>query len=382
MASILERGGGRRAIQFVTADGRRKTISLGKMSRRMALEIKVKVEDLEASARAGLSPAAATATWLAGAGRLLHDKLTRAGLTAPRAEGPPLGQFLDDYRKGRTDVAPATTATYTRAARLMVAFFGEDRLLGSITPGDADRFAEHLRTTGAQATASKTISQARQFYRRAVRLNLVSINPFGDVKGGTQMNPVRNVFIDATMTMKVLEACPDGSWRLLVALCRYGGLRHPSETLGLRWSDVLWDRDRMTVTSPKTRRQGKPARVVPIFVELRPYLEAAFDEAPEAAEFVLNWQRGETSTRNEFERIIRQAGYLPWTRLWQNLRASRATELASSGRYGIKTVTSWMGHTVTVAMDHYLSVPEEDFARAARCAGAAETAGNSENVVN
>jgi hypothetical protein len=120
--------------------------------------------------------------------------------------------------------------------------------------------------------------------------------------------------------------------------------------------------------------------VVPIFSELRPYLEAAFAEAPEGAEFVLNWRLSETGTRNEFERIIRRAGYVPWTRLFQNLRASRATELASSGRYGIKTVTSWMGHTITVAMDHYLSVPEDDFSRAARCAGDAATAGNSQNV--
>ena len=33
--------------------------------------------------------------------------------------------------------------------------------------------------------------------------------------------------------IKVIEACPDGQWRLLFTLARYGGLRCPSEILAL-----------------------------------------------------------------------------------------------------------------------------------------------------
>jgi len=35
----------------------------------------------------------------------------------------------------------------------------------------------------------------------------------------------------------------------------------------------------MTVTSPKTKKQGKPKRLVPIFDEVRPFLEECFDQA-------------------------------------------------------------------------------------------------------
>jgi integrase len=65
----------------------------------------------------------------------------------------------------------------------------------------------------------------------------------------------------------------------LFALSRYGGLRCPSEHLALTWGDVDLEAGRMTVRSPKTEHHhGKAYRVLPIFLELRPYLEAVRDE--------------------------------------------------------------------------------------------------------
>lgn len=79
---------------------------------------------------------------------------------------------------------------------------------------------------------------------------------------------------------KVLNACPDGDWRLIFALCRFGGLRCPSEVSRLRLNDVDWGRDRFLVHSPKTEHhEGKASRWVPIFPELRPHLEEAWETA-------------------------------------------------------------------------------------------------------
>jgi len=66
---------------------------------------------------------------------------------------------------------------------------------------------------------------------------------------------------------------------LIVALSRYAGLRCPSEHLGLTWGDILWDKNRFVVRSPKTEHVGKAQRVVPIFPELYPYLRDAFEAA-------------------------------------------------------------------------------------------------------
>ena len=53
------------------------------------------------------------------------------------------------------------------------------------------------------------------------------------------------------MAYTVLEHGPDAEWRLIFALCRFGGFRCPSELLCLEGSDVLWDRDRIRIHSPK-----------------------------------------------------------------------------------------------------------------------------------
>ena len=60
---------------------------------------------------------------------------------------------------------------------------------------------------------------------------------------------------------------------------RYGGLRCPSEVLGLRWGDVNWQHGRFVVHVPKLEHNdGKETRTMPIFSELRPYLQAVLDE--------------------------------------------------------------------------------------------------------
>ena len=81
---------------------------------------------------------------------------------------------------------------------------------------------------------------------------------------GVRANPSRFYFITREEAQKVLDACPDAQWRLLFALSRFGGLRCPSEHLGLRWGDVDWERNRITVHSPKTEHhEGGESRQIP-----------------------------------------------------------------------------------------------------------------------
>jgi integrase len=86
--------------------------------------------------------------------------------------------------------------------------------------------------------------------------------------------------VPAADAVRVIDCCPNGWWKLLVALARFGGLRIPSEAFPLMWADVDWERNRLTVPSPKTEGHGKPHRVIPLFPLLRPHLEAAFDGRP------------------------------------------------------------------------------------------------------
>ena len=178
-------------------------------------------------------------------------------------------------------------------------------------------------------------------------------------------NPDRKFFVTADTARKLLDACPDAEWRLIFALCRYGGLRCPSEVLGLRWGDIDWERSRFTIRSPKTEHHdGKDRRTLPIFPELLPHLADAFDRAEPGQQHVVTRCRDDgVNLRTQLERIIERAGLKPWPKLYHNLRASRQTELAE--QYPIHVVCAWLGNSTAIAAEHYLQVTEDHYAKAA-----------------
>ena len=69
-----------------------------------------------------------------------------------------------------------------------------------------------------------------------------------------------------------------------------------------------------------------------------------------------------TNLRSTFQKIIGRAGHQPWPRLFQNLRATRETELMA--KYPAKDVAAWLGNSVPVAMLHYAMATAESFERA------------------
>ena len=136
---------------------------------------------------------------------------------------------------------------------------------------------------------------------------------------------------------------------------------------------VDWERQRITVPSPKTERHGKPSRQIPLFPELVPILQEAWELAPDGSQYVIQNEtyhrasRGKNGWKNmnlrtQFERIICYADLEPWPRLFHNLRASRETELVSE--YPVQVVTQWLGNTPAIALRHYLQVTDEHFAKA------------------
>ena len=132
MASISRDPNGRRRILFIDRDGGRKTIRLGKVSQRMAEEIKIKVETLNAAKIGGCSLDRETAAWVAGRGDDLYAKLAAVDLTTPRQTAG-LGEFLDGFIANRqSSAAPSTITNMTVAARRLTKHFGPDRDMRSI----------------------------------------------------------------------------------------------------------------------------------------------------------------------------------------------------------------------------------------------------------
>jgi integrase len=373
MATIGNDPNGFKRILFVASDGKRKTIRLGKATMKQATAFKVKVEALIGQTITGLADDEVS-RWLAGLDVEIYGRLAAVGLVVPRTStATRLGEFLDGYISGRPDIKPRTKWNLEICARRLTEHFGRDRMLRDIKPGDADDWCALLRGKYANATAARTIKRAKQFFAAAFRKDLISRNPFADCKAGHQSNPARSRFVTQKEAAAVLQACPDAEWRLIVALCRYGGLRCPSELLALTWADVDWDRGRFRVHAPKTEHHKDGGdRWVPIFPELRPHLEEAFDLAPEGALYLVNHYRDTNQNlRTQLARIIRRAGLTPWPKLFHNLRATRQTELAE--RYPMHVVCAWLGNTAAVAAEHYLQVTEAHYEQAAQIAAQSGT---------
>jgi len=388
MASITtnHRTGCKR-ILFVDKNGDRPPIYLGKVSDSLAKEMKARVEILNATAQANASLEPKMIDWLGKLSDSWYAKLARAGLVEPRQPLEPepvvtLGGFIDSYIAGRTDakkrtilnlemfrdrlVKPRSPSRRKRKKPLTEpdARFSPDCDIATIKQSDADAWVIWLKANYAAATVGRSLKGARQLFKAACRAEIITRNPFEGLKAGSNPDKARQRVISREDIQRVLDACPDAEWRLLVALSRYGGLRCPSEHLALTWPDVDWERDRFWVRSPKTaHHEGKEGRWVPLFPELRPYLQEAWDLAAEGAVHVVTRYRDACANlRTQFTRIIRRAGLTPWPKLFHNLRASRETELAAV--HPLHVVCAWIGNNAMIAQKHYLQVTEADFERA------------------
>lgn len=388
MASISTDKLGNKTMQFTGLDGKRKTVRLGKARQRTIDTIKTHVEELLEAYGSGRTVYDETQAWLKkinATNPKLYEKLAGHGL-APKRKAPQLvllGAFLDGYIKGRSDVKGGTAIVYRQTKRCLVEYFGASKPLSDITAGDADDWRRWLLrdenedepAKGGQGlgenTARRRCGIAKQFFRDAIKRRLISENPFADMKGITVMaDRSRDYFVSRDEAAKVLEACPDSQWQLLFALSRYAGLRCPSEHMRLTWRDIDWEAGRMVIHSPKTaHHEGKELRIVPIFPELRPYLEAVRDEANPGIEaafsdpVITRYRQANANLRTQFRRIIMDAGLTPWPKVFHNLRSTRQTEL--SEHYPDHVVCSWIGNSKAVAAKHYLQTTDEHFAKAA-----------------
>ena len=102
---------------------------------------------------------------------------------------------------------------------------------------------------------------------------------------------------------------------------------------------------------------------MPIFGELRPYLDEAFALAEPGSEYcITRYRSSNCNLRTQLRRIVKRAGLKPWPKIFQNLRATRQTEL--TGEFELHVVAKWLGNSPAIATKHYLQVTPEHHRRA------------------
>lgn len=357
-------------LQFRAADGERKFISLGpEVDRGTANKWRHYVTQLAADMALGRPHDEHSIAWIESLGSDYLDKLHAVGLGfGMGVAGCTVSQLCTRFLEAWEDRKKGTRANYQNAINNLIERFGT-RSVDSISQEDADGFRSWLKAEKlADATISRRILAARTVWKMATRWGIARRNVWAGVRAGSQTNTAKRHFVPVEVIAKVLDACPDQEWRTIFALARFGGLRVPSEFAGLKWGDILWDQRKMRVCSPKTAHHaGQDARWVPLFPELERELSASFARAKPGDEYVVGFTHRQSAAnlRSHGERIVKKAGVQAWPKLWQNLRASRESELMR--QYDLTTVCLWIGNSPAIAAAHYAMSRnlDADFAQAA-----------------
>jgi integrase len=367
MASISNDKNGKRRILFVDGAGKRRTIWLGRMPKKAASALGVRVDELVQNQIAGASHSAELLGWLRGLPEITRGKLVRVGLLEAAPEVPTVEMLIDRFIDSQ-HVKDATMDAYRQTTGSLKAHLGAKTLITKVTTAHADAWRKSLATDGyATATIAKRVIVAKGIFSRAVRWKLLTESPFEHLKAGSQANQERAMHVDRKVVLDLLPHCPSTSWRAILGLCRFAGLRCPSELTELRWSDVNWDTIVMTVRSPKTaHHDGKGIRVVPVDPALQPILWKLWEEAPVGSDRMFPDLASASNLRTQFCRILARAGVAPWPRLFQNLRASCETDWVEE--FPAHQVASWLGHSPAVAREHYLQ-PRDHHVRKASGGG-------------
>jgi len=294
--------------------------------------------------------------------RLSPDKATEAT--------PTLDNFINWYLEQRkADCQPSTVRKISSSLNHLAKFCkNQDRVksIADLTEVTAFQYQLHRQKSRAEATVSKDIKICKTAFNYAKRNGWLDRNPFKELKVGNEVNPDGQKVIDIVTFEGLIKACPNSTWRVIIALARISGLRLPSELVNLKWEHVNWSEGKILISSPKTKRYGKHQRTIPLFSRLEIELAEHFELTGSNSEYVIEQEAlrsREANLRTTFHRIRERAGIPSFPNPFRNLRLSAANDVCRGG-FSMKVVTEWFGHDMATALKHYHQVMPADFARA------------------
>ncbi len=387
---INKRGRDGWSIRFYVK-GIRKNISLPPIDESDVMLWCKHIDHLKWTIETGSSRDPATLTWLNGLTDDLHTKLARQGLDKARIEPVvvepkkliTVREYCDSFSAAiKSDVKLSSQIFYQHVVKRLKEFFG-DQPLEVVTPMEAKRFRTWLEVGSnkrdkpdddgnikplAQNTVRRRIGACKKIFGDAIDDGLLSRNPFADLPSTVRSNKDRKKYVPMSDFQLVLNQAPDPKWKLLMLLARVAAFRVPSEVATLRWSDIDVSKKRILVRSPKTEHhQHHESRLLPLFESIETALTEHRDDLVQSGSYkeagrVFEDIDADSNLRTRFECIIRKAKVQQWPKLWQNLRASAATDMAQI--FPSFVATGFCGHTLEVAKEHYYMLTDTDLTAA------------------
>ena len=363
MASLFEeprKGSGRWAVQ-IHGFGR---VRVGG-SKSVAKKLFAEIEHIEELKKAGIPHDARAKRFLMDCSAKIKKRLVKIGLISAQ-RSPTVADLLEQFWQ-TASVKPRTESNYRLAFDDFSNCVDALQQVTEIKPADGMLFLKQLKENYAQETAARRFKVVRSLFHLAVRLGWISLNPFEDIKpggkSGKKQTKDRAFFVTKKMFNAIVKELPTAEDRLIFALGRWAGIRIPSEAIVLKWDSVNWGRvPTMLIESPKTDQ----SRIVPIFPELMPFFSEAFEVAEDGAIFVCPSLRTRKKPRDYFchrlKMATQAAGYTLWQKPFNNLRATRATEIEEE--FGRKAESDWLGHGSDITLENYLMKTNEILLRA------------------
>jgi integrase len=286
-----------------------------------------------------------------------------------------LNEYLDRWLKTAVGprVRPKTFQDYQGMLHRYVRPILGERILAALRPLDLQAMYQHMTERGLSA---RTIRYAHVLMKgamqQAVRWRLLLENPADGLKVPQQVrNEMRSLTVEQARVL--LKAAEGTKYGPVLAVALTTGMR-PSEYLGLKWQDIDWARQTVSVVRSIRRLNGKwcfsdtkrlrsrrPIKLQNWIVSLLHDLHtkvSAQDLYPEARDLIFRTPSGQPISADylakHFRSILDIAG-VPRMRLY-DLRHSAATIALAAG-VSPKVVSEQLGHASTAfTLDTYAHV--------------------------
>lgn len=334
----------------------------------------------------------------------LEDSFTKGEQSPIKVKGMSLRQFADMYpnrRRKQTSsrgylkespkLSESTITDHVMTIRYLIEHFGESRRINDITLDDAYDWTEALE--GGRLTSARKISNqnygmseqtvrghirnAKAAYNWAILFDVVQSNPFAKFDGAP-IDTEPNQYVTLKDFHKLYRAAPTTAARLMLAICRLGGLRREAART-LPWSGfaidsygkkhligIDWDKRRIRVVgNHKGRKYPKRFREAPIRPLLYRLLLKAYHNAEPGAESIT--QLSPNNLTRLGQSITKAAGLPPIKAFYQTLRSSCENDWKIRGHAEV-TYCGWAGHSPMVSRKHYVAPTDQEFAAATKVA--------------
>jgi len=283
-----------------------------------------------------------------------------------------LNQWLERYLFLRaSDLARSSRFIHERVCQSLSDFFGSDKFLEDVSRKELADWRVMLRKELAESTVCKYSRTAKVIFSRAVDEEWIENSPASKLRGtAPTIDPFSRRLITQDEVNQVL-AWP-GPHVLPVAIGWYAGLR-TSEALFLRIDDVKHREGKIIVRTrgrvQTSKQRGREVRLEPELFEL---IQQAlvYSHGPRLKTDVVSQPPQitvcgllETGKKNMLARYVKQAcqqvGVKPFT--MRDLRRARDTIWHAKSPSHV--CCAWLGHSESVARQHYLAVPDQYYSQ-------------------